>query len=151
MPDHISIPVREYQKLNDQLDYLREENRQLKEALRGGSAPADPPSIELDPGNPTELAFLLNSPWPMPLQQRKLIVALVAHEFLPLQRIINIVYAGKELPSDPPGSARVLLSNTRKSLARYGIEIRTDRDRGYSISEEDKQKIRRAVGDDPSH
>lgn len=107
--------------LKGRIDELKEENRQLKEMLRG-----DHLNLPLE--------------WNLPPTISKIIKVLLSQEAATTQEIFNTLYFDDPNGGpDSPDIIQVHISLHRKKLKEFGIEIKHLRERGYYIV--DKEEV----------
>ena len=110
----INQGVRCAQALYEEIEVLKEENRQLRDLLM----PETPPQFEMT-----------NGEW-------RLACIALRHSPITKERLYDLFYWGHENPPDPKG-LDVLMFRARKKLTPHGIYIRTLNRWGYEATWDD--------------
>lgn len=117
------------QYLRKRIDYLEEENRQLRDIIM----PHDNPFLgrfKLSPQQATIINALYKNSGELPAKRLDQLMLEFAREHR--GEVLSLCY----------GRARVAVSHTRRKLKPYGIDIVHHTGFGYRISQEAKQKLK---------
>lgn len=104
----------------EELDYLREVNRQLKERLQAFTAP--------DPFADEPVQF----EWKLAPRERDVFRALTRAPIMPYDRLCQIIWG--DISPATKNTLKVLVHNLRKKLRPFGINILTHHGEAFQLT-----------------
>ena len=104
----------ELERLRERIDFLVEENRQLKDLL---ASPKNAPPLE----------------WGLSKTRTRIYTALATRKYTSFEQLLAAVYAGRGCTFDPT-TLRCNIMHTKRALQAHGLTIKSQRGLGYSLA-----------------